>query len=287
MDGSICGDLLLRPTHQTTLTDGAGGGITARLALNEEVLREAWSVRYAAYFSNGYIEPTATALFEDQYDYKDSSKTVVVYKNDAPVATVRVCLYAPDSGIPGAKTIPAMDVFYDEIVGLFRHSRLRNPLTRGAEVMRLSRHPDLRADYEPVFALFRMVGYLLLHFDADVVISAVRTHHVPFYRRMGFQQMTEPRPYPRLKFETGLMACARNDGQTLKDSLPVLGLVSKHDGSYADFLAGRRVPVFGTEYAPPPLSGMFGGRFEGTKTQTLRPPHARGRTRTQEVRAVA
>ena len=288
MDGSIYGGLLIRENDKNSCDYSVCDKITARLALSQEVLEEAWNLRHAAYSSHGFIEPKTNGMFMDDWDFRDSTRVIVVYKNEVPVATVRVCLYAPETGIDGAGSLPTMDRFRNEIVDILDKVRVDNGLVRAAEVLRLSRHPDLGADYEPVFALFRMVGYMLLHFDADAVFSAVRRHHIAFYRRMGFRKITEPCPSAKLKFETGLMACVRQKGAELRDSLSVLGLVSKADDNYRDFLAGERVPVFGTGPAPAALSGMFGGRFEGIQASpALFASRARKTARLPEIQLAA
>lgn len=263
MDGSTFGGLLVRPESEISFDNGSGPEITAKLAVSHDVLREASAVRYAAYAAHGLIDPSENGMLTDHWDAYPSTKTIVVYKNSVPVATVRVCLYAPASGIPGSDAVPAMDVFHDEIVDCYHSMPTRNREARAIEVARLARHPDLGSDDLPVFALYRMVSYLVLHFEADAVIVAVQKRHIPFYRRLGFQRRSELRPYAKLKVEGALMACVRKEGEELQQSLPVLGLVSKDDSNYYDFLAGRRVPVFGTGHSEPAAIGMIGERFVG------------------------
>ena len=257
MDGSTYGGLLIRDGLKTSGDRVADGALTAQLAASETVLRDAWRVRHAAYSSQGYIEPRASGMFVDECDHYPSSKTVVIYKHDAPVATVRVCLYAPQSGISGTDAVPAMDVFHDEITTLLPPFSDDGRPARAVEVMRLARHPDVATEHEPVFALFQMVGYLILLLQADAVISAVRAHHMPFYRRLGFQKVTEPRPYPKLRFLTGLMACLRREGEGIEASMPILRMLSHHDAVYQDFVSGRRVPVLGAERFPSGLGRLF------------------------------
>lgn len=256
---SIFADRPIQPGRYPIDDANLAPGLTARLAGTPDVRREAYALRYAAYSSRGFIDAAPSGLFKDEWDEYPCTKTVVVYKDGVPAATARVCMYAPGSGIVGSDVIPAMDVFGSEIARIF--SRIRG-FSRGAEVMRLSRHPDLGADYEPVFAAFQMVGCLLLHLEVDAVVCAVRKHHMPFYRRLGFRIKTEPRKYPKLNFETALMASARPEGKLLQDALSGLNLISKEDINYQDFLAGREVPVFGTRRAAPKLGSIVERQFE-------------------------
>lgn len=262
MDGSIYGGVLLRPDAQTSFDEPEGDALTAQLATSADVLRDAWTIRHAAYSSHGFIEPTSTRMFMDECDFYSSSKTVVLYKNQLPIATVRVCLYAPGSDVAGAHTVPAMDVFHDEIIDLLRDTQNEGSTSRAVEVMRLATHPDLGNSSEVAFALFLMAGYIVLQFDANAVLCAVRKHHMPFYRRVGLRKVTEPRAYPKLKFQTGLMACVRNSPQELQQSMPILHPISRHDGIYRDFIAGRPVPVFEPERSPAVVSRLLSNRVE-------------------------
>ncbi len=218
--------------------------LTARLADNVHLLREAWSLRHAAYASHGYIETKSDGLFKDDYDLQPSAKTFLVYKDSMPAATARVSLYDPASDIAGAHSIPAMDVFSSEIAealgGLVKHR-----LPKALEVMRLARHPDYSKDNDLVFALFRIVGYMVFHFDVDAIVSAVRENHIPFYRRMGFERLTEPRAYPKLNFKTCLMMSERRKLEALQQRFSAFRTVSLDGTGYEDFFAGLPVSIYG------------------------------------------
>ncbi len=277
MDGSIFGGSLIRHDGQISYDDGAGSELTARLALSRSVLQEAWAIRQSAYVAQGLIEPTATDVLTDHWDFAPSTKVIVVYKDFVPVATVRVCLYAPPTGIDGAATVPAMDVFPGEIVQLHGSIPAGPVPARTVEIARLARDPTLCADSEPVFALYRMASYATLAFEADAIISAVQRHHVPFYRRLGFNKIAAPRPYSKVKAECALVGRVRREGEELRDVLPILRLVSKEDSVFSDFLAGERVPVYGGNRAPPSLSAIFGVEDGNRRPAAVSPAPSRGR----------
>jgi hypothetical protein len=172
-------------------------------------------------------------------------------------------------------------------VDLFTKFQSNGRPARGLEVMRLARHPDIATEHEPVYALFQMVGYLILHLEADAIISAVRSHHMPFYRRLGFRKVTEPRSYPKLKFLTGLMACTRTDGGDIADSMPILKLLSKQDGVFEDFIAGRPVPVLGAERFPTGLSRLLNNPAEASPEPLPLAGRARGAARAADIRLAA
>lgn len=262
MDGANFG-LEARPSRISFGLKGiADDGISARLAISEEHLREAWAIRHDAYAAEGLISPRADGLLADETDFLPSVNVIVLYKNDVPVATTRVCLYEPDGGIAGADYLPAMSVFHDEIVDLYRNIPPRGPHARLVENARMARHPSLGADAEPTFGLYRMVCYLLLHMEADAVLAAVQRHHMPFYRRLGMSTVADVRKHPKFDAEVGLVASVRDENEHLRKNLRVLGLVSRSDSNFQDFVSGERVPVFGTGQAPAELTGFMGGRFE-------------------------
>ena len=64
-------------------------GLTARLALDDETRADAYAIRHASYLSGGYIEPQPGGIFSDADDLRPNSRTVVVYKEGRPVASVR------------------------------------------------------------------------------------------------------------------------------------------------------------------------------------------------------
>ena len=243
--------------------------ITARLALSEDVKKEAWSVRHAAYAAQGLIVPNESKMLNDKWDFSSSTKILVIYKNGMPVSTCRISVYAPNSGIMDADDVPSMAMFEQEIPKLYETIPSQGRFAIAIDISRLGRHPLLGADYRPVFALYRMISYLLLHYEADAVISAVQKHHIPFYRRMGFTKAADPKAHPKLNLQAALMAGIRDPSGHLREVLPTLGLVSVSDSNYLGFVAGERVPVFGTGQAPAELSGLFGGRMEGERKATL------------------
>lgn len=219
------------------------GDVTARLALTEETLRQAWRIRYNAYRSRNYIDGNSSGFFSDEFDRLESSKTLVVYRRGIPAASARLCLYDPQSNIHDFHSTPAFSVFSAEIKSLANELILQNRAVRGMEVMRLVRHPDFERDHEVLFALLMAIGYIILDFDAHLIFSGVRRNHVPFYRRFGFTQITEARPYPKLKFQTALIAFVKGAGSTRKSDIRIFEEVSKEDPQYLDLVAGHLTSI--------------------------------------------
>jgi hypothetical protein len=219
-------------------------GVTGRIATDRDMLRVAGAIRHEAYSSQNFIEPTSDGIFLDECDLYPSSNVVIAFRDGVPVGTARVCLYAPDSKIPGTTSIPVMEVFGPEISQMLSATRAVNGFHRAVEVMRLATIPAIGFDTEIVFALYLMAGYITLHYQANAVICAVRRHHIPFYKRFGLHKAAEPRSYPKLKFQTGLVANVQSDCADLKMSMPILHPISLNDSIYPPFMAGDMVPVF-------------------------------------------
>ncbi len=229
--------------------------LEARLAITETVKKQAYTLRHEGYLSVGYIEAQKQGVLRDKYDNYRSSKTIVLYKNGKAAASARVCLLDPASKIPGAAEIPSNEMFGEEITELLQGLGVGNRPGRAVEITKLARHPDFMKDNDLVFAMFRMTGYLILHFDADVVLTSVRASHVPFYKRLGFQKIAEPRPYPKLNVETALMACFRSSFEGVQKTVPVMNALSSDDDIYPRFMGGELVPVFPQAGNNAPLTG--------------------------------
>lgn len=218
--------------------------LEARLAVTRSVRKQAYTLRHEGYLSAGYIEPRKERTLQDKYDGYSSSKTIVLYKNGVAAASARVCLFDPASNVPGATSVPAFEMFGPEITELLKGMGAGNRPARAVEITKLARHPDFTKDNDLVFAMFRMTGYLILHYDADVVLTLVRASHVPFYKRLGFHNVADPRPYPNLNVECALMACFRASYDGVQKNVPVMNALSPEDDIYPRFIGGEMVPVF-------------------------------------------
>ena len=215
--------------------------IEIQLALSTATRAQAYKIRHDGYLSYNYIIAREDGLFSDKYDDRLNVRTVVVYKDQIPAATVRVCLFDPSDVFPEADRVPAMEIFEPEIRKMTEAgaSAPGNGL-RVVEVTRLARHCDFANDKTIIHALFRAVGYLVLYFQADIVLNACRPHHMPIYTRFGFQKLEEPRQYPNLTYKAGLMACFRSDYSDARRNLPFLRGISTSDQAYASLIAGER-----------------------------------------------
>jgi hypothetical protein len=220
----------------------SGAGLTARLALDDQTKCDAYAIRHASYLSGGYIDALPDGLFSDADDLKPNSTSIVIYKQERPVASVRLCVLDQLAGVPGWDEIPASRIFPEAVAELAAGTQGGRP-TKLTEINRLVRHPDFATDYHLAFVLFRFVSYMMLGTNSDM-LSCVRRNHTPFYKRMHFNYVAGPRRYAGVKFETNLMLCPENSIDNIRADMPIVGADEQTIRSYAGLLHGETVNVF-------------------------------------------
>lgn len=260
MDGFIPNKLRAERSSAREWQTGSNSGVTGRIATDHEMLRIAGAIRHEAYSSQNFIERSSDGIFLDDCDLYPSSNVIIAYRDGVPVGTARVCLYAPDTEIRGTTTIPVMEVFGPEISQMLSSTRTATGFHRAVEVMRLATIPAIGFDTEIVFALYLMAGYITLHYQANAVICAVRRHHISFYKRFGLHKAAEPRAYPKLKFQTGLVANVQQNTAELQLSMPILHPISLSDSIYPSFMSGDVVPVFDGLRSPETVVRLLSGQ---------------------------
>lgn len=216
-------------------------GFYARLALDIQTKKDAYKLRHLCYHSNGYIDARENGEFSDPYDTISSNRTIVVYDDEQPVASIRVCCMDLSSPDPTAKSLPLAHVFPDELTNLL------GPHGRAIELNRLVRHPAHAQSQGLVFILFRMADFMIRQHDPDFVASCVRSNHVGFYRRLRFEHISGPKKYTGLSFMTNFLACQRESYEVVRRIIPVLRISPTAYSLYEGLLHGETVPVFDHE----------------------------------------
>ena len=214
-------------------------GLTARLASTMREREKVFALRHESYFAGGFIDKRPGALFFDPYDGRQNCQSIIVYRGERPVASVRVCVLDPAR--PGWEDIPALHVFPEDIAATLAARAPQG--VRAIEINRLVRHPDDAADPLLVFVLFHLAGYMILRHGADIVFSCVRKNHMPFYKRLKFTLVAGPRSYPELKFATSLMACCRESFASVQAMMPLLDNRAP-EADFANMMTGKTVAVF-------------------------------------------
>lgn len=230
--------------RQRRLTPRDAGAIQAQIVTSHELRQIVYKMRHDSYVAQGFLDPLPSGLFTDRFDQSPNSHSVLIFRDGEPVASVRASILDLSGQIPGATEVPAMPAFGEDILKLVSSYQGQGVNGRAIEMTRLVTRQDLSLDFDLVFSLFRMTFYIVNHYDSDMILSGVRLHHTPFYRRLGFDRITEPRQYPMLKYQGCLMACPDRMYGHVARTVPIIDHVSKHDAVCAPFMAGERVRVF-------------------------------------------
>ncbi len=218
---------------------------TARLARDDATRHDAYALRYLCYLDGGFIAPNKQHLFSDRFDGLANTETVVVYQGQEPIASVRVCFLSLSSHSPA----PARDPFPDEVEALLAPCRRGDRGMEAVETTRLVTSPRFANDQGLVFMLYRLAGLLGIQRDVRILLSCVRHNHVPFYRRLRYQEVAGPKLYPGLTCPMHLLACSRGDYDAVRGRFPLMDPDAFPDDDVSGFLAGQSMA---TQIRPSP-----------------------------------
>ena len=214
-------------------------GFEARIAQDPQTRRDAYRLRHLCYASKGYIDPRSNGQFSDEYDASPENTSVVIYEDGQAVGSVRVCTMNNARHSHGARDLPVASVFPEDMEGVL------SPDRSAVEINRLVCHPSHPQAQGLVFVLIRMADYVIRRHDPDLIASCVRTNHVPFYKRLRFEQVAGPRLYTGLKFMTNFMVLQRERCDMVRRIVPVLRISPGTATVYENLWFGESVPVFG------------------------------------------
>jgi hypothetical protein len=160
-----------------------------RRARTDEDLAEIQRLRYDANLREGAIAANRDQLLQDRYDELENCVNVGVWIDNRLVSALRLHLLARESADS------ALLEAYPDLV--------RPRVARGLRIIDITR---LAADFTAArqhrylaYATVRISMMASEHYEADLILAAVRTEHLPFYRREFLAEtLSEPRPYPSL-----------------------------------------------------------------------------------------
>ena len=213
-------------------------GVHARMALDSRTRADAFRLRHLCYASKGYIDIRDNGLFSDEYDAEPDNTTMVVYDRDQPIGSVRVCTMTTPARPGRVRALPVAHVFPTDVAALL------TPGTQAVEINRLVTHPDHAQSLGLVFVLMRLSGYVIGKYNPNFVTSCVRANHVPFYKRLQFDQVAGPQLYTGLKFMTNFMVARQERYDIVRRTVPVLNLSAEVVSEYDRLWAGDSVAVF-------------------------------------------
>lgn len=156
---------------------------------------EIFRLRHEAYLREGAIRPSATGLFTDPVDDQPNCFLIGVHFEGRLAGSIRL-----NVTLPGCRALPTVQVFPDLLAPELEAGTMMVDPTRFVGDRELSREmPEL-----PYLTL-RAAWLAMEHFDAEVMLGAIRAEHMPFYRRLwNVVTVCDPRPYPLLAKPVGL-----------------------------------------------------------------------------------
>jgi hypothetical protein len=175
-------------------------GFTAQLCTSEDSLRLAYQLRYRSYRSVDGIAENAEGIAVDDYDTQSNARTHLIWYEGKPVASVRSLIWSEKYDW---QSTTCVDAYRSAVQAEFG---LTTPIL---ESNRYVVDPDFkgRKSLMAQYLLFRIQTTSCLFDRCEYVITAVRTNHIPFYKRlMGFYPISEPTQVEGFQFETVLLA---------------------------------------------------------------------------------
>lgn len=169
------------------------------IAATGPMLDRVYSMRYRSYSNQGYVNKNSSQKFIDDYDVMPNCTSYLMYQNRKAVASIRACLYSPESDTP----VPCMEIFKEELAQNIGFD------SSFVEVNKFVVDPEFqrRGGKKARLLLFSSIVKETFDNDAKNVVIAVRPEHINFYKMFYCKTISEVKVYPHLNFETVLMAC--------------------------------------------------------------------------------
>lgn len=199
-----------------------------RIAETEAEKQAIYKLRYDAYLNEGAINENASGILTDHYDVMENCWNFGIYIDGVLASALRCHLISPEYPMG-----PAYDFFPDIVRPMLDEGKsLVDPTRFVADRDASHNYPEI-----PYMTL-RAACMTYDHFDADYCLASVRKEHRAFYRRVFRAEiLCEPRPYPPLTVQLGLM---RTNVSSFRENLL------------------RRYPIFESSYTERRL--MFGSK---------------------------
>lgn len=163
--------------------------LTYHRAVSQDYRDRIFRLRHDAYVREGAIPARADGRFVDEVDETENTFLFGVHVDGLLMSSIRVSVTLPRmTDIPTAHVFP--DLLGPEIDG-------------GKTIVDPTRfvvdHASSRLFPELPYVTLRLAWIAMEHFEADILLAAVRPEHVAFYRRFWCTHaVTPPRLYPFL-----------------------------------------------------------------------------------------
>lgn len=222
-----------------------GNRFTAQLAGSQDLRHAVYQLRYDTYLSCGHIADAGDGRLRDEFDNDEFSKTVVIFKGDTVVASARACFLDMAMVDTHGCSLPSAKVFPSEVETAVAGVQRRDRPSRAIEITKLVRSVSCEKHRGLTIMIFKLLSYLVIDFDADLIFASVCAHHVKFYQRIGFERVGVPRLWPGLQgVKVQLLVCRRDVHRKIQDNLPRLVAARPGDSLYRRFRLGDRVSIF-------------------------------------------
>lgn len=179
-------------------------GFTAELCLEQQSLQTAYDLRYRAYRHAEAIPENETGQFHDHYDEQSNSQTYLIWHDNIPIASLRICLWSPKYNWEPLEMICLYPSEIQRNIGLYQIIQescrfVVDPQTKG------------RTSLKAQLLMFRIHAIVSQVESSHFIITGVRTKHAPFYKRMlAFDPISESRYVEWINEDVVLMATRRD-----------------------------------------------------------------------------
>jgi hypothetical protein len=235
---SVTQQISVGPVKANVALNSLGRIYTAVVANTDDIFRDAFALRYESYFESGFVEANPAKSFQDEFDYLPNSTVIVVYENDHPVASVRVCFASRRQ-----RNFPAYHAFKHEVDAMLQQIEQCQSDFEVAEITRLVRSPGSANNQGLVFLLYRLAGHLVLKNDIQAILCSVRRNHVGFYHRLGFVNVAGPSDYPGLTCQMHLLSCTRTSYDATRRAFSLMNPEVAPAGTFDGFASGRPISM--------------------------------------------
>lgn len=163
--------------------------LSYRRATTRAYRDQIFRLRHDAYLREGAIAAQPDGLFHDEVDDADNTLLYGLHVDGELVSSLRLTVT-----LHGNTDLPTAHVFPDI---------LQPELDAGRVIVDPTRfvvdHAASRRFPELAYLTTRLAWVAAEHFEADLLLIAVRSEHVPFYKRLWSAKLVEQaRPYPHL-----------------------------------------------------------------------------------------
>ncbi len=163
------------------------------------MLDRVYTMCYRSYFSKDYIDKNSSKKFKDEYDTMPNCTSYLTYLGNKAIGSIRSCVYNPETQL----SIPIMEVFEEEL----KNSVGLNNVIIEANKFVIDPSFQMSGGITALFWVYRNIIDSSLENKAKYLVAAVKPKNIEFYKMLYFEQASQIKAYPHLKFKTLLMIC--------------------------------------------------------------------------------